>query len=230
MDENDDSSTFLDVSSINIESTSAMVISELNFINSTLSFSNIQNIMGSSTELKTLIINGISFTDTYFPNSRTLMSFEDIFTESNFTMQLSQIKFENIQFESTGILINFEHQLIHTVVTAGLTVNNVSSGVINVMTHNTNNEVARTMIQIVNGIFQDTNLPSQSLITASRGAFLGISSSNFSKFSTINEASGLFNCKTEAIIDISNSEFQQNSAVTSSLFTVENDGLVKCTT
>ena len=60
----------------------------------------------------------------------------------------------------------------------------------------------------------------QSFISVSRGAKLNINNSSFIGMSSMNEQSGLMISETNAQVVISNSIFQNNSAVTSSLFSI----------
>jgi len=148
----DGSSTynFLSIGAFNIQNTFAAIFTDIKFENSPLSLFHIGSVVGSPTQTKTLILSGIEYKNLKIHSTTSLISFEGIITESNIAIIMNQVVFENIIFETQGILINFMHQLPHPLIISDSFVKNVTSGSFNIETYNSNSKTVETLTTVEN--------------------------------------------------------------------------------
>ena len=77
-DTEDTLSTFINFKVVNIELSEFVIIDSINFVNSSVSFLNLDFFEGTISESKSVNISNIKYTDSYFPSSRSLISTEGL--------------------------------------------------------------------------------------------------------------------------------------------------------
>ena len=149
-DEKDDNSNFITISYLDLANSDRSEIKDISFTNSSISFGKVLDIMGSSTEMKNLSLTNLEFKDSLILSSRSLISFEGLTSSTSFNIIIDEILFHNIVFKTSGNLINFMHQLPSFITIKNSSFRNISSGLINVETYNTNNNDLVTKAKIYN--------------------------------------------------------------------------------
>lgn len=229
LDSNDITSQFLKIILFSIENTQNSVLKDIKILNFSISLIKIDSVSGNPIAKKVLKVENIKYQDISINNQRALISTNGIVSEFNFTIEFSNIEFSAIQYVTSGNLMYFGHQFPNTVTITNSTVYNITSGRIEVKTYNTNNVNLRTKVQFFNTTFSNIYSPLRSFISTSKGGYLGIQNCTFTYLSSTNFAFGILNSESYSEVVISESVLKNNSAVTSSLFLIESDSVVKCT-
>jgi len=222
--EGDDSSGgFLKIVSFSVENLTQTSLQDINFQGSPISLISVDEVAGEPDELYTLNILNIKYTDIDLSFSKTLILFEKLYTEANIEFILTGVNFTNINYtSSSGDLIRVGNQMKNPIKFKNIKFSNISSGRINLETFNTELSL-ETKVLFENIEFSDIYSPATPSFSVSKSSSVTIINGTFSKVTSTNDASGIFNLETGAKLNISDSVFNENSAITSSIFKVNAD-------
>lgn len=224
----DDSAHFLGVNVLNAEQLDMVTISQLAFDSSSITAIRVNSIVGEPTAMQTLTIDGFSYTNTTVPTSRSLMTTEGMFTEANIQVEFVDVEFNGVHFATSGKLIEFSHQLISTLMVRNAMFRNISSGSIHSQTFNTNLNNILTRAECVNCTFSDSVMPLGAFISSSNGAYFKMTNSSFTRITSTNDVAGIINSQDGSVIEVENSVFTENSAMTASLIIAESESTTIC--
>ena len=223
----DSSSDLININSFNTQTTTQAVISDIYITKSTVSFSKINSISGLPTVLKFMDISNIEYFSCSFPSFRALFTTLGIFGDINLELKFTNLTFKDIIFEKGGEIIHIQHLLPSPVQILASTFENITAGRIKVNTFRRNISGIKTRTLFKDWKFLLINSPINSFISTESESIVEVMTSNFSKFSSINQISGIFNSLTNSIVSISDSLFNENSAHIASLFKVESNSLLQ---
>ena len=156
------------------------------------------------------------------------MSTYGISTDANLTIEMNDITFNQVNYVSRGILMDFRHQLPNEISIIDVTVRRVNRGYINIEGSSANIPSSMTRVKIEQSSFNWIFISLSSFIEISEGAQLRVDQSNFRNNANMNTASGLMNVITGSTIEITNTLLERNSAYSSSLFNIMTESLVIC--
>ena len=229
LNEFDSSASFVMINSIDTDSLSQGIVESVAIKNSPLSFLTIGGASGAPSEMKTVYIRDISYNDWYFSTVRSLISTNGLVSDSNMTIEFSNIEFLNLEFKNGGEMIQFGHQLPNTVSVTNSSFRNIISGSLTIQPYNLNNNVLKAKAAFNGASFYNASSPSRSFISASSSAYLEFADSSFMSTESTNDASGVIIASSSSEIIFTNCQFQNNSARTSSIFLLESSSFLRWT-
>ena len=179
LDEVDETSGILFISTLDLDSQFDIGISNILFNGSTTNFISFGSMINTPPTAKHLEIINSTYTDSYIRTDRKLLSTEGIEVDENFMIYLSLITFTQITFYSTGSLISFGHKLPDYVQVAGLTISDIIAGRIQIGSTNQQNTDVLTQVSISDSTFDDIDDQFSSLIITEQGGRLNVTNSSF---------------------------------------------------
>ena len=131
---------------------------------------------------------------------------------------------ENLVFRTTGQIINMNHQLVNAVIIKDSHFQNISSGSFQMSAFSSGSSSNLKNKAIVKNItVKEIENPQRSFIVLSSNSILNLKSSTIFGVSSTNDISGVISAAINSEIDIYDTEFINNSAVTASLFKIESE-------
>jgi len=198
----DESSTLISINSFNVENSTQGVISDINITNSTVSVMKMNSIFGAPTELKLFAISNIKYLDSSFPSFRSLITTFGIFGNINLSVSFTNLTFKNIDFKVGGEVIHIQHLIPSPVQILSSTFQNITAGRIKIKTNNKIIDGMKTEALFRNWEFLFIKSTVNSFFSVETDSIVKIISSNFNKFSSTNKISGIFNTKTNSLVNI----------------------------
>ena len=179
LDEVDETSGILFISTLDLDSQFDIGISNILFNDSNTNFISFGSITNTPSTTKYLEITNFTYTNSYIRTDRKLLSTEGIEVEENFMINLNQITFTEITFYSVGSLISFGHQLLDYVQVTGLTITDITAGRLQIESTNLQNTDLLTQVSISDSTFDSIDDQYSSLIITEQGGRLNVTNSSF---------------------------------------------------
>ena len=227
LDSADESSTILKIDSLDLNSTYDSIVSELTVTTSEVSAILFGGFVNAPSILKTLTVSDVSYLNSYFSTSRNLISTNNIEINANVSMNFVNLTFSNITFKYSGNLFQAMHQLPTNVSISNSTFTSLQAAWIVVEASNKQNINLLSNLVIYNSIFTNIDDEYSSLLNVNEGGVLYISNSQFSNIYWYEEGAVLFSGYQKSVTIISNSIFQNNTAMTGVIFEIESESVVK---
>lgn len=193
LDSTDDSATFLSISQMDPEGLGEASFSGFTCSNSQISVIKLYGVIGKPSTLKEFIISDIHYSSSYFLQPQSLISFEGLVTESDFRITIQDSTFSDLEYSSKGAALNFQHQMVNSVMVRNTSFENIINGYIEISTFSAEFPNLQTMVDIADCSFTNILTLSESILEVSRGAQLSISSSTFSSLTSLSDTSGVIN-------------------------------------
>ena len=228
MESSDESSNLLDINIFDLSGTESIEINEVSMRQSSISSFKIHTMINSPPSVKTIIVRDFAYTNSEFTSQRSLITTEGLVFSVNVSFIFQNITFENINFTSKGYLMRLSHQLQGSVVIQDSQfINLVSAGVV-IVSSNLQNDVLITQVQIIDSTFTNASFDTESLLTLNEGAYLQIHNCTFSHISTLRDGAILTAGYQKTQTNITDTVFQNNTAINAALFNIESESIVKC--
>lgn len=227
-EELDEDANILFFSSIDLDGDYNITIEDITATNCVMNLLAFGNLVNELSSARQITMHNISYTDSYIDTQRTLISTDNLELDGDLSISMSDITFSGIHFYTKGDLILFQHQLSSPVEVDSLTITDITSGQIEIVTPDQDNTDISTQVSISNGHFFDINDQFTSLIII-EGAVLNISDSDFTQVYTQEEGAVLFAGLSGTEVHFNDCIFSENSALAGSLFYIETESKVTCT-
>ena len=227
IDQSDEESTVFRVNELDLQSNANSSFDNINVSNCGISLIQFGSLVNNSSETSQLELNGVAIQDSIYTSSRSIISTEKLENYANFLFKISGFSSLNVTFVKDGDLLLFSHALVHSVVVQDSIFNSLQSAAISVessgLTGNLANEVS-----FQNCTFKEIHSSSQSLIKVSEQSIVNFLRSKFDSVSISFDRSGLIEASSESMIKFTETNFTNNAAVTSTLFTLSSGAYVEC--
>ena len=223
----DDKSVILGVTGINLIWKLNSVISNIQVSNSSTSLVDFGSFTNPSTNLVRILIENITFTNSYISTSMDFINTESIITTSTLMVTLNNLNFNGIRFAKFGNLLSLKHKLASPVVLSNSTFTNLTSSLLTIESPGELTTGLFTYVQISNWKFDQINDQYSSLLTINNKALVEVSFSNFTNIYTYEEAAILYAGFEKSSISFSYWLFLNNSAAEGTIFVIESESVVK---
>ncbi|CAI2360923.1 unnamed protein product [Moneuplotes crassus] len=194
-------------------------IKDISITNSSVSLFKINTFINTTDEPKLLTIKSIKFLASTIHTKRVLISTKGVLMNTNLSINMSELTFENIEFTSSGTLIEIMHQLPTNVTLSDSTFNNITSGLISIE-GSKQTEALSTLFSMNNCSFTNIRSSVNAFIAVQQKAEVVITKSLFTNLTLTTFISGIMNIQDKARIKVLNSSFTRNSAATATIFKV----------
>ena len=226
LDESDVSASLIQIKYLDYEHMDIIAIQDATFSNSSISIVKIDSISAFSLSQRSIIFDHIHYYNSEILTARSILATDGFSGELNLDIWLSNLHFENITFMTGGYIIDWQHRLPNAVEIINSTFVNITRGGILVSGSLFDHDYP-TKLKIVGTSSSDWYMPAYSFITTNQGAVVRIERSSFLRFSSLSFMSGIMNVMSSSQVFITDSTFQNNSAMINSIFLVESEGMIK---
>ncbi|CAI2369157.1 unnamed protein product [Moneuplotes crassus] len=216
------------IGSLNYEELHTAEFSDITIMNSSISLFGIGAISSISNSDRNISFNNIKYSECTFPSPRALVSTDRFIGDLNLYIQFNQLTFENVKFETSGVLIELKHQLPTVVHFIDCFISGASSGSIEAEGKKISNYLD-TKFRFMNSTFSNVTLNNTPFISTSQNLVYEIQNSSFTKFTSMGLIAGIFRASGRSVITIEDSVFHNNSAVLSTIFKAETEASIICT-
>ncbi|CAI2363468.1 unnamed protein product [Moneuplotes crassus] len=217
----------INIASLNLETMIQFEFSNFTITNSSLSLFSIGIITKLTSLERNMAFNNIGYFDCSIPTPRSLISTNGFVGDLNLNIKFNLLKFENVEFVTTGSLVEMKHQLPTTVYFENSSISRISSGTIDAEGNKLND--LTTKFKFVNSTFSEVTTPIVPFISTSNNLVFEISNSSFIGFTSMNLISGIIRASERSVIKIEDSVFRNNSAIVSPVFRAETEASIICT-
>ena len=111
VDDSDSESVFLKVGLLNVGNSESLLIEQIKIANSSISLIDVQTLTNTTADPKSFVIRSVEYLNSIIATKRVLISTKGFSMDSPFSISISELKFENIEFLSSGSLVELMHQL-----------------------------------------------------------------------------------------------------------------------
>ena len=192
-------------------------------------FLKINSLINSTPVSKLIAFRNIHISDIVNTTQEDLISIGGISNTQDISFEFTNITFTGISYSRSGNLMNINHLLASQVLIQDSSFTNlVNAGIKIGGTTSTNNNI-KSKVKITNSVFDDSIIGASSFISGYTKSEIEIINCTFTNMATLDNGAVLRAMSTEVIVNISDSLFQNNSAIEGSLFNIESLGVVRCT-
>jgi hypothetical protein len=223
----DDTPLILDFVSLNASKATDLLINNVIVSESDVAFLYLDKIVDYEGISKTFTISNFQYTNSYFSYKNNILTFTGMEYDTDFTITLSDIKFTNVSFYSTGNLLLLEQQLKNELLIPNLYARDIKNGHIYIETYSPTGTLLPTKVKFTNLTTDYINIGFRSFITVYESAEVSIYNSTIQYWFTTEEGGVLRAGSQRAIVNIYNSVFQFNSAIKGGVFYVESTSVIK---
>ncbi|CAI2361915.1 unnamed protein product [Moneuplotes crassus] len=216
------------IASLNYEEMHTAEFSDITILNSSLSLFGVGSLTMVSNSERYISFSNIRYSECSIPSSRSLVSTDRLVGDLSLNIQFNNLRFEDIEFATTGSLIELKHQLPTVVKFDNCSVSRVNSGSIQAEGRKTSSNID-TKFKFMNSIFSDITLIMTPFISTSQNLVYEIQNSSFTGFTSMSVIAGIFRASDRSVITIESSLFQNNSAVLSPIFKADTEASIICT-
>ena len=125
--------------------------------------------------------------------------------------------------------MRLSHQLLGNVVIKDSKFHNLNSAGIVIVPSNLQNTELKIQVLIIESTFTNASFETQSLLTLSEGVYLQIQKCTFANISTLRDGAILTAGYQKTQTNITDTVFQNNTAINAALFNIESESVVRCT-
>ncbi|CAI2379456.1 unnamed protein product [Moneuplotes crassus] len=224
---NDEDNLIFNIQNLDLDSAENSTISVITVRSSQISFLSFNSIQGILSSAVHIGFSSLTFEDCAFTSSISMLSLGGLETKEEISFSFTGLTYQNISFISQGNLMKFQHQMNTPVAITNSTFTNISAGNIHIESANKNNQELTTRVAFSSCTFSQIDDNYGSLMEVYEGARVTIEDSNFQEIYTLEEGAVIFAGNRKAQIEIRNSTFRENSAVTGGVFNIESSSVIK---
>jgi len=203
------------------------LVSNVDYSNSSIQFFHISGLTPPTLSTIAFGFQNINFHDWHFTSQSTMFTTEGLSYDINVIFSFSNLTYENIEFDTKGILFNLRHQLQSNLTISNSKFKNIKNGYICIESTNKQNTEILTNVVFINSEFDNIEQSSVSLIETEEGSRLFISHCSFSNIFSLSDGSVLTGGYRDTITIISDSTFNNNSAVNGGVINVQDGSVFK---
>ena len=200
----------------------SLIVNDINM--PILNFNRISNYETSASMLE---INNVEVTNSYITAKVSLIAFTNIVANTNFTMSMTNITFNGVEFATKGDLLLFEHQITHTLILTNLIISNTRRGSIQVVASSPNNSTLPCSVSISNMTTSNVFGGYNSLIYVLKNTYLNISNSLLTGIYNFEAGAVLTSSYQNSLVNIHNTTIEFNAAIEGGVFRVISGGTIK---
>ena len=156
-----------------------------------------------------------------------MLSTDGLVYDTDFIFSFNNLTFENIEFTTSGKILDFGHQLPKNLTISNSKFSNLKYGRITVQSSNLQSSDLKTYVDISNTVFDDIQQSSFSFINVLEGSVLHISNCSFTNMFSYSKGSVLTGGYRDSLTIISDSRFQNNTALKGGVLNVNEKSGVK---
>ena len=227
LDDSDDSSSILYVGSFDLAKSSNSSLSNIDISNWEVAMLKFNGITNTPLNTASIKIQNMSFTDSYFKASKSLINVSNLESNVKLNLIFSSLVFDNISFKTNGYLLLLMHQLPTQLVIESSTFTNLKSAGIKIEASNKQDKLLSTQVLIEDSLFTNINDETNSLINIFEGGNLTINNWTFVGVFTYEEGAVLYAGSQKTLTTIKSSVFKNNTAVTGAIFYIESQSKVQ---
>ena len=166
------------------------------------------------------------FSDSYFDEDNSIIWFQKLDLNTDFTILLQNITMTNISFPINGRIFNFQQQLSNSIEIKNLTISDSVNSQINIEASNIQLLSLPTKVSISSMNINNIDWGFSSFIMLNGNGILNITDSTIQYIHSYDNGAILRAIASNAIASVYNSALQYNSAINGGLFFVENEGFI----
>ena len=202
-------------------------IIDLDYTNSSATLIGISGLVPPTPVHKEFIFENIRYHDCNYTSQNSMLSTEGIVYDTDFEFQFINITLIDIEYATRGFLGNLKHQLPTNLTLRDSHFINIKNGYMNFQSSNLQNTALTTNIVIINSEFDNIQEGSTSLIEVGEGSRLYISNCSFKNIHSFSDGSVLTGGYQNTVTSISDSTFNNNSAVSGGVLNIKDRSIVK---
>ena len=219
----------LNIDSFDLSRNTVFKINSIVITSSKVAFISLDKASNYDQASNSFVISNFQYSDSYFDEANSLIWFDKLDFNTDFTILMINITFTNITFPVDGYLLNFQQQLKNPLTISNLTVSNVKNSRINIEAANSQLLTLPTQVMISSMNLNNINAGFSSFILLNGNSFLNITDSNIQYIYSFDSGSVMRITASNAQANIYNSAIQYNSAISGGLFLIENGGFTRVT-
>jgi hypothetical protein len=214
------------INTLNVNSTEDTLVQNVNIQNSVISFIELDQLAGSTSEPRQFVMENIVLSETVFYHSFNLIYSSKILTSEDFVISLKNITFEDLSFVMGGNLIYLSSQLLNGFIVTDLYISNVKGAGIYIEAHDKQSPIKAKMT-LNNITTNHVNLEYRSLITLEEGSEIDIHDSLIHDITSYETGAVIYAKGPSAVATIYDCTFENNTAYEGALFWIESSSVVK---
>ena len=176
---------------------------------------------------KKLLFKNMTFSNMALSSQINLFSTEGFTYAYDLSLEFHNLVFRNITSSTSVNLLYLQHFLPTKVVVRDSFFENISSAGITIGSFLTHNELLKTRVLFENNRIDQFSSNSASFISAYESTILEINNCSFSNMHTRGQGAVVTAGEKLAEVTISDSVFQNNSAVDGSVFNIQSESMLK---
>ena len=194
-----------------------------------LPFLKINSLINTTPVQKLIAFRNIHFSDIVNTTQVDLISTDGISSTQDILFEFTNITFTGVSYSMSGYLMDLNHLLVNQVLIQNSSFTNLTNAGIRIGGTASNSNVIKSKVKIINSVFNSSMVGTSSFISTYTKSEVEIINCTFTNMATVDNGAVLRAMSSEVIVNISDSLFQNNSAIEGSLFNIESKGVVRCT-
>ena len=224
---NDVSSSMIDLTSMPSLMNRNISLSGITVEYSSMSLIKLNNVAQTSAIDQYVFMTNVSYIHCIYEFKDDLISFGNIVSNHTYMVMLDQFEFHNITFVRSGHLMNFQHQTNDALVMNNTNISNITYGSFHVKSFDLTGDAVSTKIKFDNMHAQNIDGQFTSLIILEETAKIEIWNSTFSYTSNIIGGSVLKAGYRNAVADIYDSTFFNNTSTEGGVFVSQSESVIR---
>ena len=229
LDPVDETSNLLNINTFDLSGEASIELNDISMTDSSISFFKIGSMINTPPAAKIITVRNFAYTNSEIMSQRSLITTEGLVFNVDVSFLFDNVTFDNISFVTKGYLMRLSHQLLGNLVIKESQFITLKSAGILIVSSNLQNDVLKTQVQIIDSTFTNASFDTESLLTLNEGAYLQIHNCTFTHISTLRDGAILTAGYQKTQTNITDTVFQNNTAINAALFNIESESIVRCT-
>ena len=229
LDPVDETSNLLNINTFDLSGEASIELNDISMTDSSISFFKIGSMINTPPAAKIITVRNLAYTNSEIMSQRSLITTEGLVFNVDVSFLFDNVTFDNISFVTKGYLMRLSHQLLGNLVVKDSQFITLKSAGIIIVSSNLQNDDMKTQVQIIDSTFTNASFDTGSLLTLSEGAYLQIHNCTFTHISTLRDGAILTAGYQKTQTNITDTVFQNNTAINAALFNIESESIVRCT-
>ena len=229
LDPVDETSNLLNINTFDLSGEASIELNDISMADSSISFFKIGSMINTPPAAKIITVRNFAYTNSEIMSQRSLITTEGLVFNLDVSFLFDNVTFDNINFVTKGYLMRLSHQILGNLVIKDSQFIALKSAGIIIVSSNLQNDAIKTQVQIIDSTFTNASFETESLLTLSEGTHLQIHNCTFSHISTLRDGAILTAGYQKTQTNITDTVFQNNTAINAALFNIESESIVRCT-
>ena len=228
-DPDENTNVMMNFGTIDLVDSAVYLFNEITVTNSTVPLYYLNSFANANKNGSTFTMSNIHFYNCKFEFPENLIHFDNIFSESDFSITIEDSEFYNLEFVRGGNLMYLQQQIDGLVEVKNCSFSNLTSAVIRVESSVNRGLEAPSRVKLSNIMVNNIFGLYRSFIRVSQVGFVEVWDSTFTNIYNIFEGSVALVEDNYACLHFYRCMFQNNTSVRAALFTIQNAGALKWT-